>query len=159
MSRGDIKQAYDRAVAHDVPDVADMLLKLTARIDQVENQLWHEQNLSFRNQLNEMQDQLAASQAREVTLRASFDQLLQATEVSNVTTSTLEVVCRRARMLPTDDTALREMIVKAGEVMRERCVVVLQGITDEYYDEEVSATWLEKDIIALPGVTLEDLQG
>ena len=42
--------------------------------------------------------------------------------------------------------------------MREMCVGVLQGITDEYDDEEVSATWLEKDIRDLPSVTFDDLQ-
>lgn len=33
MNRGDIKLAYDRAIAHDVPDVADRLIEMADRIE------------------------------------------------------------------------------------------------------------------------------
>lgn len=57
----------------------------------------------------------------------------------------------QALALPADDTALREMIEKAGEVMRERCAkFVKQNIYSNQTDIEA--------IRALPGVTLENLQ-
>lgn len=45
---------------------------------------------------------------------------------------------------------LREMIAKAGEVMRERCADFIQ-----FQWEEAGAAY---EIRALPGVTLEDIQ-
>lgn len=36
MNRGDIKLAYDRAIAHDVPDVADRLYEMAERIRALE---------------------------------------------------------------------------------------------------------------------------
>jgi cell division septum initiation protein DivIVA len=38
IDRGDVKLAYDRAVAHDVEDVADMLEAFAEHIDRLEKQ-------------------------------------------------------------------------------------------------------------------------
>lgn len=35
INRGDVKLAYDRAVAHDVPDVADLLVTLAEQRDEL----------------------------------------------------------------------------------------------------------------------------
>lgn len=60
----------------------------------------------------------------------------------------LSPILSSALALPQDNTALREMIAKAGEVMRERC-------KDEAF---LHGHCIDNEIRALPGVTLENLQ-
>ena len=60
------------------------------------------------------------------------------------------------------DAALRELITKAGEVMRERCIGVSQDEMDEQFvdsDPWYSARSCRDSIRALPDVTLDDLNG
>lgn len=52
-----------------------------------------------------------------------------------------------------NDTALREMIAKAGEVTKERCAVKVKQL----YGNRASS-YVDSEIHALPGVTLEDLK-
>lgn len=62
--------------------------------------------------------------------------------------------------MPTDDTALREMIAKAGEVMREGCDSKVTTMRLAYHREDCSlyAGNVAEAIRTLPGVTLEDLK-
>ena len=63
-------------------------------------------------------------------------------------------IAQEALALPSDDAALREMIAKAGEVMRERCVAAMGADKGP-----LCGTKYATDAIrALPGVTMEDLQ-
>lgn len=50
MNRGDIKLAYDRAIAYDVPDVADRLVEMAERIEAIEaeNQCLQQQLAEFK---------------------------------------------------------------------------------------------------------------
>ena len=113
MNRGDIKQAYDRAVAHGCEDVADMIEKLAAL--------------------------MLAAQAREAKLIEAmnlyFDQYPHMTKGYIID----------AIAQPTDNTALREMVAQAGEVMRER---TLSGTTALFANR----------IRLLPAITLDDLK-
>jgi hypothetical protein len=99
---------------------------------------------------------IAASQAREQQLREALawasDNLTRGATSEFEADDECTCPACKALYIPTDDTALREMIAKAGEVMRERCVqewiVALQtpGVT------------VDEAIRALPGVTMEDIQ-
>ena len=121
MNRGDIKQAHDRAVAHDCEDVADMIDKLATA--------------------------LVAAEAREAKLREALVLLREQCSTLPFVTSVVD----DALAQPADNnTALRELVAKAGEVMRERCICSIRG-----YMHWVKTT---DQIRALPGVTLEDLQ-
>lgn len=62
------------------------------------------------------------------------------------------LISNEALNLPTDNTALREMIAKAGEVMRQRSMRVAWNI-----EPSVNGS-IESGIRALPGVMLEDCQ-
>ena len=85
----------------------------------------------------------AESEAREVKLREALEAVSTAKE-RGFCIGYAKGYVDKILVLPADDTALREMIAKAGEVMRLRC------------ERE---SWLMTPVIrTLPGVTLEDLK-
>jgi len=102
--------------------------------------------------------ELVASQAREAKLRETleeskdfFDREVGSSHLfRRLTIKDIE----EALSQPTDDTALREMIQKAGEVMRESVVeqCVARGLMSRYGA-------FVKEIRAMPCVTLDDLNG
>ena len=112
--------------------------------------------------INELRQQLAASQGREVLLR---DALKGVPIGYHGRIAGKECVCGQCQSnriieetlsLPYDTTALEAMIAKASEVMQERCVdacISFGESTDLVFGEEFA-----EEIRALPGVTLEDLQ-
>lgn len=130
------------------------------------------------NTIEQLHEQLAASLLREVKLREALqegaDQLrltndnlrkgmsksiqrLQASSNRDALAIMMEALSQ-----PSDDTALHEMIHKAGEVMRWRCIVVSQDEMDEQFvgsDPWYSARSCRDSIRALSGVTLDDLKG
>lgn len=88
------------------------------------------------------QQQLAASQAREVQLREALQQEYDY-QFINYEGETAPWVAK-ALALPQDTTALEAMIAEAGEVMRERC------------ERE---SWLMAPVLrSIPEVTLEDFR-
>jgi hypothetical protein len=91
----------------------------------------------------------AESEARERQLREALEN-----HSGNYRLTKAECLAVNALLeQPTDATALREMITKAGECMRERCAnKCAEG------DEWAHGLWCEESIRALPGVTLEDLK-
>ena len=105
----------------------------------------------------DLEEQLAASQAREQVLREALEN-----HSGNYKLSKDE--CKHIDSLldaSFDTTTLEAMIQKAGEVMRERCVGTAQDEMDEQYID--SDTWYAaracRDAIrTLPGVTMEDLK-
>lgn len=91
--------------------------------------------------------ELAASQAREAKLRLALNDI----PLGYLPKEDPVVVAARAALhQPADDTALSELITKAGEVMRERCVKELNRL-DYWYSAMA--------IRQLPDVTLDDLKG
>lgn len=110
----------------------------------------------------ELDESRAASQAREAKLREALVLSNKALEaiasemtVGDRYTNAGEylidslIPSREALSQPTDDTALRDMITKAGEVMRQRNV-----------DKAFLNGFDINDVIwALPGVTLDDVAG
>ena len=110
---------------------------------------------------NNWRIKLAASQLREQQLREALDAVQQVANRSEgiagwhmngdiASWDSILPEVEQALALPADATALREMIEKAGEVMRERCVIELYKRDDEFITERA--------IRAIPGMTLEDLQ-
>lgn len=101
-------------------------------------------------EIEQLKQQLVASQAREVRLRDALGHILEywnGVTIDVVMLDALEHiedVAHEVLALPQDTTTIEEMIAEAGEVMRERCV--------EECDESREA------IRALPSVTLEDLK-
>lgn len=151
LDRGDIKLAYDRSVAHDVPDVAEMLLKLAERVGELEERRCEICGYAehHREHTGCLRRQLAESQAREAKLREA---LSIAVVGGDYLASEREQFDKLLATKP-DDTALRELIAKAGEVMRERCADECEAAAsdDNKYD-------IALKIRTLHGVTLEDLQ-
>lgn len=101
------------------------------------------------SQVDELRQQLAASQLQNTQLRGLLAQF--ANDLS-LTYKQIMSLSAEALALPTDTTALEAMIAKAGEVMRERAATLWLQCSEE---EEWN---LEEAIRALPGVTIEDLQ-
>ena len=120
-------------------------------------------DLPFRaaDLIEQLQEQLAASQAREAKLREAleksrdvFDSYVQLHLDKTPPDSEKAArnafhrgVCIKALLMRSEDAALHEMIQKAGEVMRERCFAI--GHSDS----------IDESIRALPVVTLDDLKG
>ena len=157
MNRGDIKLAYDRAIAHDVPDVADRLVEMAERIEALEAELAATQATGWRK-AKERIEQLEAHNAKlrealgvlsESVGRFVSDEGWQQLDMDNMDAA----YCLLAQ--PTDTTALEALIAKAGEVMRERCAV--RAI--ETGDYMSVGKHVAGAIRALPGVTLDDLKG
>lgn len=78
--------------------------------------------------------------------------------VRSMTATEVHSVCFETLSLPTDDTALRELIAKAGEVMRERCERVPDRVPIRVGNAGIWGVEVFKEIRALPGVSLEDLK-
>lgn len=97
-------------------------------------------------EIESLKQQLAESQEREVKLRDALNLLRD----NYFITLAHEEICASALALPSDTTALNELIIKAGEVMRRK------ALREIWYD--TTAVEIENMIRALPGVTLEDLK-
>ena len=151
-------------------------------------------DLPFRaaDLIEQLQEQLAASQAREAKLREAlkmarseavgwYDEARNFNEHRHKHPDWLLSI-DAALSQPTDDTALRELIQKAGEVMRERCAKHLennaQALAEDYGSDDLGGLsfgsgtaadlrmdafngWMEdaEAIRTLPAVTLDDLNG
>lgn len=115
--------------------------------------------------------ELAASQAREAKLREALEKLVRFNS-SNEYTEVLSAYIangRKALSQPTDDTALREMIQKAGEVMRGKTINELETYRIPVGNSpsgELACEWtydalkeIRDEIRTLPVVTLDDLKG
>lgn len=98
--------------------------------------------------------QLAESQAQNVTLRET----LRVMHDGYFKTEEHETMCELALSTEPDATALNELIAKAGEVMRERCLFEIdpKNYTNDFAQGVVYGCCDE--IRALPGVTMEDLK-
>ena len=62
--------------------------------------------------------------------------------------------------METKDRELLELVAKAGEVMRKRCIAISQNEMDEQYvdsDPWYSARACRDSIREIPSITLEDL--
>ena len=117
-------------------------------------------------EIESLKQQLAAQEAVNVKLRNIFSDLIltniseqpewdQYKNNGDMWLAYLGRVCGTALVIPSDTTALNELITKAGEVMRKRCAdycanLLLYGENDEH-------EWADR-IHALPSVTLEDLK-
>jgi hypothetical protein len=88
-----------------------------------------------------LKEQLVSSQLREQQLREAFSDFEWNKDEWGFITAVKEALA-----LPQDTSALEAMIVKAGEVMRERCFAI--GHSDS----------IDESIRALPGVTMKDLK-
>ena len=100
-------------------------------------------------------EQLAESQAREAKLREALTYAQRATclaadDAPDSPIGKLYAVVSLALTLPSDNTALRKLVAKAGEVMRERCDTAV--LYEHGLDCQAEA------IRDLPIVTLEDLK-
>ncbi len=119
----------------------------------------------WKNTAKLLDEQLAASQAREQQLREAVRQNQEwhenYDEYGGYPESELAEVNEKALAIPADTTALEAMLAKAGEVMRERCSDSAQTEMDEQYID--SSPWYaaracREAIRDIPCVTLEDLQ-
>lgn len=114
--------------------------------------------------IEQLKQQLAASQAREVQLRDALGHIFGYWNGDTIDVVMLDAlehiedVAHEVLTLSQDTTAIKEMIAKACEVMRTRCDKVLEDMREEYGDEEVSAAWVFHAIRNLPDVTLEDVK-
>ena len=100
--------------------------------------------------------QLAASQAREVQLREAARELRGlANHFDNMRIAN---VANEALAIPRDTTALEDMVAKAGEVMRERCLSATNQDNYTNDDDKHVVIGCNIEIRAIPGVTLEDLK-
>ena len=97
--------------------------------------------------ISELKSQLLESQAREAKLREALESYKWQIEGGLICVPNGSI--NEALDTPPDATALNELIAKAGEVMRERCVCAVRGY--------VHWGQTTKQIRALPDVTLEDL--
>ena len=104
---------------------------------------------------NEMQKDLAASQAREQKL---LNHIALALEFCDMPAFSIAENLANALALPQDITALEAMIQKAGEVMRARCAVEAYEWAMAYVVEDTAPVGNADAIRALPNVTLEDLK-
>ncbi len=118
---------------------------------------------SDKELIEQLQKQLAASQIREAKLRGALEKLVRFNS-SNEYTEVLSTYIsngREALFQPADDTAIRELISKAGEVMRKRCIAISQNEMDDQYvdsDPWYSARACRDSIREIPSITLEDLK-
>lgn len=111
------------------------------------------------------EEQLAASQAREVQLREALTCCVCAMQDYQAGIGITEMFDKGERLgrlalqsITQDTAALSAMIAKAGEVMRERC---LSEIDPKYYSHDLAKHVVDSccdEIRALPGVTLGDLK-
>lgn len=119
-----------------------------------------------KEQIERLHEQLTASQAREAKLRESLAQYRTAMvftrqyvghevlpAISGWSWFDADEEAKEAISQSTDDTALREMIQKAGEVMRSRCAKCVELRQGTKFGSP-----LEDAIRSLPGITLEDLK-
>jgi chromosome segregation ATPase len=99
----------------------------------------------------------AESEAREAKLREALENHSGNYKLTKAECAEINAVIQQAESQ--NDTALREYVAKAGEVMRQRCAdrsIYMEReypITGQLYESNVSVA-----IRALPGVTLEDLK-
>lgn len=116
---------------------------------------------------NRLLTNLASSQLREQQLREALEAVhavsLQSHGIDGwhlngeiATWDELLPEVAEALNIPTDDTALRGMIAKAGEVMRGRCAVASKPAHPDGHYTHVNA--VARNICTIPGVTLEDLK-
>lgn len=113
------------------------------------------------SEIEELRQQLAASQAKVVLLRLCLQTCVDYGGMTG--DEWVDEKAKQALAIPQDTSALEVMIAKAGEVMRERCV---RESTERYaaylksgYERQAQATsGLSEAIRTLPAVTLEDLQ-
>lgn len=140
---------------------ADIMEQQQKRIAELEAQLAANNPLldEAANAIDIYENQLAESQALEAVLREALDAVQQVANRSEgiagwhlngdlASWDELLPEVEQALSQPTDDSALKAIVQRAGEVMRERCESMLryQG-------------GFNLDLVhALPGVTLEDLQ-
>ncbi len=94
--------------------------------------------------LGQLKQQLVESQAVNVKLR---DHIMLALEFCDLPAFSIAENLENALAIPSDTTALNELITKAGEVMRERCLSLREAHLVR-----------SEEIRAIPGVTLEDLK-
>lgn len=147
------------------PDMFKNLLRKLAEKDAEIERLKAQVFTLVRNE-HEARQQLVESQALVTRLREALDAVQQVANRSEgiagwhlnggiASWDSILPEVDEALALPSDNTALREMIAKAGEVMRERCVAAMGADKGP-----LCGTKYATDAIrALPGVTLEDLQG
>lgn len=116
-------------------------------------------------ELQELREQLAASQAREQQLREalsyinhSMNQALLPGNDKHRELILSQSMSAQALALPQDTTALEAMIAKAGEVMRERCAVEAYEWDMAYVLADTAPIGNAEAIRALPVVTLSDLK-
>lgn len=103
--------------------------------------------LSYVEENKVLREQLAAAQAREQQLREALDSVRTNDKLLHIVPTCECGICK-ALSLPSDTSALEAIIKKASEVMRERIISIR-------HVENLS----ESAIRALPGVTLEDING
>ncbi len=89
------------------------------------------------------QKQIVVSQLRVKQLREATECLLHLCEIIGAPEGAVLDKARHALATPADTTALQSLLTKAGEVMRERCIEVIDC----------------EAIRALPAITLDDLKG
>lgn len=96
-------------------------------------------------QAKRLRAELAATQAREKVLR---DALVEIGD-SACGEACHQYVALRALALPADDTALREMLARAQEEMRERCAATCERIAVKHVDAEMEGladgSWDDSD--------------
>lgn len=123
----------------------DAVIELIERLEKAENDA-----ADYKAQLSE-------SQAEIARLRKSIDYIGSLNSAEKLSIE-ITRVCRYELAAPSDATALNELIDKAGEVMRERCLFEIdpKNYTNDFAQGVVYGCCDE--IRALPGVTLEDLK-
>lgn len=115
-------------------------------------------------EIEQLKQQLAASQAREVQLRTALGHILEYWNGDTIDVVMLDAlehiedVAHEALATPQDAASIEEVIAKACEIMRARCDKVLEDMREEYGDEEVSAAWVLRAIHNMSGVTMGDVQ-
>lgn len=98
--------------------------------------------------IEQIHNQLEASQAREQQYREALENILRHPEYA----AGCAYYARNALALPQDATALEAIVQRAGEVMRERCAQEAWNREPEFNGP------LETEIRILPGVTMDDLK-
>ena len=119
--------------------VGDLNRQLAEKDAEIDEEQRHACKMAYERDC--MSVQLAASQAVNQQLLEKVH-LALTVNYSREFADNRAAILQEALALPQDTTALEAMIVKAGEVMRERCIEVIDC----------------EAIRALPGVTMEDLK-
>lgn len=148
MERPTIKMFIDQCNALDLHGAADCIENLAAEVDRL-RPLADEVQAARRvmREHNRMLVELAASQARGEQLRDELFAVL----VQDMSGDKARL---KVEEFKSDTSALEALIARASEVMRERCA----HEADPFELKNALATDIAKGILALPGLTLEDLQ-